>query len=315
MKLKKPKFWDYKKISFLSIIFLPLTIFIIINNLILNNVSKKKYKEIKTVCVGNIYLGGTGKTPLTIKIYNILKNLNFKTSTIKKFYKDQLDEQILLKNKTNLIVSSTRLKALRKSINKQDNFVVFDDGLQDKSIDYDLKFVCFNSKKWVGNGFLIPSGPLREKISSLKKYNAVFLNGEDKNIDEIKNIITETNPNIKIFETFYRATNIKKFDLSKKFLIFSGIGNSNSFKETLIKENLNIAKEIIFPDHYNYKKNEIEKIKLDAKKMNADIITTEKDYVKFSEEDKKNIKYLEISLEIKNEEKLIDLLKNSYEKF
>ena len=116
MKLKKPKFWDYKKISFLSIIFLPLTIFIIINNFILNNVSKKKYKEIKTVCVGNIYLGGTGKTPLTIKIYNILKNLNFKTSTVKKFYKDHLDEQILLKNKTNLIVSSTRLKALRKSI-------------------------------------------------------------------------------------------------------------------------------------------------------------------------------------------------------
>ena len=309
MKLTKPKFWDDKKINFLSIILLPLTIFIIINNFILNFVSKKKSNKIQTICIGNIYIGGTGKTPLTIKIYNILKDLNYKVSTVKKFYKNQLDEQIILRNKTKLIVSDTRLEALKESIQKKDDFIIFDDGLQDMKIDYDLKFVCFNSSKWIGNGFLIPSGPLREKVNSLKKYNAVFLNGNNKNINELKETIIHINPKIEIFEAFYKPINIRTIDLTKKFLIFSGIGNSNSFKETLMNENLDIVKEIIFPDHYNYNKNDIAKIKLDAKKIGADIITTEKDYVKLSKEDKKKIKYLEISLEIKNEKKLIEFIK------
>ena len=126
MKFNKPKFWDDKKISFLSIILFPLTIFIIINNFILNFVSKEKSKKIKTICIGNIYVGGTGKTPLTIKLYNILKGLNYKVSTIKKFYRNQIDEQIILNNKTKLIVSNTRIDALKKAIQNKDDFIIFD---------------------------------------------------------------------------------------------------------------------------------------------------------------------------------------------
>ena len=210
MKLNKPKFWDDKKISFLSIILLPLTIFIAINNLILSIISKEKSKKIKTICVGNIYVGGTGKTPLTIKLYDIFKELNYKVSTAKKFYKKHLDEQIILKNKTNLIISSTRHKALDEAIKKKNELVIFDDGLQDDKIDYDLKFVCFNSTKWIGNGFLIPSGPLREKISSLKKYDVVFLNGNNSNIEDIKKKIYQINPKIEIFETLYKPINLEK---------------------------------------------------------------------------------------------------------
>ena len=315
MKLKKPKFWDDKKISFLSIILFPLTAFITINNFILNFASKKKLEKIKTICVGNIYVGGTGKTPLTIKLYRILRDLNYKVSTVKKFYKNQIDEQIILSNKTKLIVSNTRIDALKKAIQNKDDFIIFDDGLQDNKVDYDLKFVCFNSKKWIGNGFLIPSGPLREKISSLKKYDVVFLNGNSSNIEDIKKEIYQINPNIEIFETLYKPINLEKIDLSKKYIVFSGIGNSNSFKETLIENNINVIKEIIFPDHYRYKKNDIKKIKLDAKKVGANIITTEKDYVKLTEEDKKEIKYLEISLELKCEKRLIEFIKKSYEKY
>ena len=310
MKLNKPKFWDDKKVSILAIILLPLTIFVIINNLILSLIPKEKSKKIKTICVGNIYVGGTGKTPLTIKLYDIFKELNYKVSTAKKFYKKHLDEQIILKNKTNLIISSTRHKALEEAIKKKNELVIFDDGLQDDKIDYDLKFVCFNSKKWIGNGFLIPSGPLREKISSLKKYDVVFLNGDSSNIEDIKKKIYQINQRIEIFETIYKPINLEKIDLSKKYIVFSGIGNSNNFKQTLIENNINVIKEIIFPYHYHYKKDDIKKIKLDAKKVGANIITTEKDYVKLTEEDKKEIEYLEISLELKKEKKLIEFIKN-----
>jgi tetraacyldisaccharide 4'-kinase len=311
MRLNKPKFWDDKKISFLAFILFPFTIFIAINNFFLSIISKKKSKKIKTICVGNIYIGGTGKTPLTIKLYDVFKNLDYKVSTAKKFYKKYTDEQIILENKTNSIISNTRDKALAKAIKNGNDLVIFDDGLQDNKIDYDLKFVCFNSKKWIGNGCLIPSGPLREGINSLKKYDAVFLNGYNQNIDEIKKVIYKINPSIKIFETIYKPINLEKIDLSRKFLIFSGIGNPINFKETLIENNFNIVEEIIFPDHYDYNESDIEKITSHAKKINANIITTEKDYVKITEIDDKEIDYLEISLEIKNKESLIEFIKKN----
>ena len=77
MNFKKPKFWDYKNPSLLSYLLLPLTIFIEINNLFLKLNKNKNKNKIKSVCVGNIYVGGTGKTPTTIKIYKILKKLGF----------------------------------------------------------------------------------------------------------------------------------------------------------------------------------------------------------------------------------------------
>ena len=96
--LKKPKFWDFKKPNFWAYLFLPLTILIEINNILLKLKSKKKFKEIKTICLGNIYIGGTGKTPTTIKLYQLFKD-KFNTTTAKKSYSRQLDEQIILENK------------------------------------------------------------------------------------------------------------------------------------------------------------------------------------------------------------------------
>ena len=87
MKFKKPKFWDYKKPNLISYILLPFTFPLIINNFLLNFKKVKKNKQIiKKICIGNIYIGGTAKTPLTIKICKILNNLNLKTATIKKYH-------------------------------------------------------------------------------------------------------------------------------------------------------------------------------------------------------------------------------------
>ena len=83
--------------------------------------------------------------------------------------------------------------ALNQAINDNVDIVIFDDGLQDGSINYDLKFVCFNNIKWIGNGFLIPAGPLREKIESISKYDAVFLNGNENDNSNIKFIINRYN--------------------------------------------------------------------------------------------------------------------------
>ncbi len=310
MKFKKPKFWDLKKPNFISFILFPLTFFVIFNNFLLSIKSRKKYKKIKTICVGNIYLGGTGKTPTVIKLYNILKKLDLKISAAKKFYKSHLDEIKILKNKTELITERNRKKIIEKSIKENYELLIFDDGLQDHEIDYDLKFVCFDSKNLIGNGSLLPSGPLREKLSSLRKYDAVFLkNAKDENTHEFEELLKEINPNIKIFHTYYEAKNLNKFDLSEKYLIFSGIGNPYSFRKTLSINKFNIIDEIIYPDHFDYDSNTINEIENRAKKKDAKIITTEKDYVKISNFNH-NIEFLEIDLKVNNEEDLSNFLKN-----
>ena len=310
MKLKKPRFWDYKKPNFISYLLLLFTFPLIINNFFLklkkNNTNNSK---IKKICIGNIYLGGTAKTPLTIKIYQILNSLKFKTATIKKFYTNHIDEQKMLTEKTKLYCLKDRNMALDKAIKDNNDVVIFDDGLQDKSINYDLEFVCFNNIKCIGNGLLIPAGPLREKINSIKKYDAIFINGNEVDNSDFKSLIKKYNKDIKIFESTYSPINIEKFDINERYLVFSGIGNPESFKEILMKNKFNIIKEIIFPDHYNYTQNDIDEIKAQAKKLNATIITTEKDYTKINSSNYDDIKFLQIDLKIENEIELINYLK------
>ena len=312
MNFKKPFFWDYKKPNFLSYILLPLTIPIMINNYFFINQKKntKKNKSIKSICVGNIYVGGTAKTPLTIEINNILNTLNYKTVIIKKYYKAQIDEQKLLSKKAKLYCHNKRQGALNRAVKNNIDVAIFDDGLQDRSILYDLNFVCFNNLKWIGNGHLIPSGPLREKLSSISKYDAIFLNGNGETTTKIKKIIKKNNQNIKIFDTSYKPLNLKKFNLKERFIIFSGIGNPDSFKKTLLKNSFNIVGDIRFPDHYEYKKKDISDIRLYAKKLDAKILTTEKDFVKINNKDSKEIKFLEVKMEIKQKKKLIQFIES-----
>ncbi len=308
MKFKKPHFWDLKKPNILSNILNPLTFLIKINNTILNLKKKKLSQELKTICVGNIYIGGTGKTPTTIKLYDFLKKLDIKVSTAKKFYSSHNDESLILEKKTNLISGKSREEIIKKATQKNRDLLIFDDGLQDKYVSYNLEFVCFDTYNWIGNGRLIPAGPLREDLKSLKKYDGVFLKDEDQNTESMIDQIKSINPLIKIFKTKYKVSNLNQFNLSDNFLIFSGIGNPESFKRILKKNNFRILKEIVFPDHYQYKDKDINEIQILAAKMNAKIITTEKDFVKIKDFENQNINFLEIELEILKEKELLKFI-------
>ena len=308
MKLNKPRFWDYKKPNFIAYILLPLTFFVLVRNFFSKKFSKKKNDKIKTICVGNIYIGGTGKTPLSIKINNLLKIQGLKSTIIKKFYNDQSDEQNLIKNYTNLICKKNRSDALNDAVNQNFEFAIFDDGLQEKSISYDLKIVCFTNSQWKGNGFIIPAGPLREKIESLKNFDVVVINGDPKKNQDILNEIKQINNNINIFETFYKPSNLKEFDNNVDYVAFAGIGNSENFYNTMIENKLKVIKKFSFPDHYTYSNNDLTKILNYAKNNNAKVITTEKDYLRLDPNFTKDIKYLRLDLVIPDEKKLINIL-------
>ena len=303
MKLIKPKFWESK--NFISFILYPLsTITFLIN--FTKKFSIKKNFEIKSICIGNIFIGGTGKTSLAIEINDLLRK-KFRTVFIKKSYKNQIDEINLLNNKGKIISSSNREDALFTASKKKYQVAILDDGLQQKNINYDLKIACFNSKYAFGNGYVLPAGPLRENLNIIKDYDLIFLNGEKKN-KKLLSKLKYINKNLQIFEGKYKPLNLKKFDLRKKYLMFCGIGNPHEFEQTLIKYKFNISKKIIFPDHHKFSNIDLKELKSNASRDNLTLVTTEKDFFRLNKTQRKNIKFLKIKLEIKDKEKLKKIL-------
>ena len=305
MYLKKPKFWDYKKPNYLAYLLLPIAFLIQLFNYFLTKKNFKKFK-IKTICVGNFYVGGTGKTSLCITINEILNKKNLNSCLIKKFYNNQIDEQNILKNNGKLFTSSNRIDAIKQAEDENYKFAVLDDGLQDRSINCDINIVCFNNINWIGNGMTIPSGPLRENINNLKKYNHIFLNGNLENLENLKKQIVEINPKINIHLGKYRPINFDEFNQDDKYIIFSGIGNHQTFVSMVKSFGLNILQDIEFPDHYFYKNKDIEKILNLADDLNCQIITTEKDYIRLDKLYLKKIKFIKSKLQIINEESFIN---------
>jgi len=295
MKIIKPVFWSEK--NFLSLLLYPLTVLTFLINLIKKFSVNKKF-SIKTICIGNICVGGTGKTPLSIKIDKILKK-KYKTVFVKKKYSDQSDEQSLLRSNGNLICTNYRDNGLKIAQKLKYDVAIMDDGLQEKSIKYDLTIACFNTSEGIGNGLLLPAGPLRENISAIKNYDAIFLNGEKKN-KKLFLLLKKINNNLKIFEGKYVPLNIKNFNRNKKFIIFSGLGNPEEYERTLKKYKFKIKEKFVFPDHHKFSNSEIKKIKKIAKNNKLEIITTEKDYFRLNNKNKKNIKFLKVNLQIKN---------------
>ena len=307
MNLKKPKFWDYKEPNIFAYLLLPIAL--LIKLLKLFKFKPKIQKgNIKTICVGNIYLGGTGKTSLSIKINEILQKNQIRSCFIKKFYKNQKDEQKLLKSRGKLFLSSRRMKAINQAEYENYQIAILDDGLQDYSIDYDISFVCFNNVNWLGNGLTIPAGPLRESFNNIKKYDHIFLNGNLENLDNLKKKILTINPRIQIHVGKYEPTNLDQFNKKDKYLVFSGIGNHQTFL-TMIKENsLKVVKDIEFPDHHSFTNKEINQILEQAKDLDCKIITTEKDYLRLENNRIDKIKFIKSELRIIDEEKLISTI-------
>ena len=307
MNLKKPKFWNAKNPNIYAYLLLPLSFLIRLFASIKEKKVNKKIK-IKTICVGNIYVGGTGKTSLSIKINEILSKKNFKSCFVKKFYKNQLDEQKILESNGKLFLSKKRIDALKQAENENYEIAILDDGLQDKSINYDISFVCFNNINWIGNGMTIPSGPLREPLSILKKHKNVFINGNLENLEVLKKDIFKINSEINVHIGKYEPRNLEEFEKNEKYIVFSGIGNHQTFISMLKNYGLNILKEFEFPDHYKYTKKDISEILAEANKLKCKIVTTEKDYFRLKNENLSQIKFIKSELKIIDEEKFLQSL-------
>ena len=225
---------------------------------------------------------------------------------IRKQYTHFQDETDLQKSIGPVYQNKQRIKAILEAEESNINVAILDDGFQDFSINKNLSIICFNEKQWIGNGFTIPSGPLRSNLSALKKADCIIVNGKkNKNIES--KIFSE-NEKIKIFYSNYKPQNIGEFK-NKKVIAFAGIGNPENFFDLLIENKLNVLEKIEFPDHHKYSTQELEKLFNKLKDNNSILLTTEKDHFRISEKNKTKIKFLKINVEIENKNQFVEEIK------
>jgi tetraacyldisaccharide 4'-kinase len=238
---------------------------------------------------------------LCLELAEVLIKSNKKIAIIKKFYKAHADEFKLIESKKiKLFKNASRGLAIREAEIDKFDCVILDDGFQDSSIAKDLNIICFNEEQLAGNEMTLPSGPLREPLSSLKNSQIIVINGNFNEIFEkkIKNISSD----ISIYYSQYLPSNLNKFT-SHNLLAFAGIGSPNNFFNLLKKNNLKVIRKVSFPDHYNYSAKELNNLVDFSIKNNLKIVTTEKDFFRIEHYKIPQIQCLKVKLEIKNKDK------------
>ena len=285
----------WKDINFYSILLLPLSLLYFLVFFLKKKLSLFKVKpKSHTIIIGNINVGGTGKTPLIIELIRYLKEKNINVGVISKGYgrksKKNIfvenyhsadvvgDEPLLIKKKTDVkvLVGNSRKKLIHIFEKENPNLQVllFDDGLQDNSFFHDTDIVMFDGEKLFGNRFLIPAGPLRELFHGLKKYDFLVCKKSSKELNNFPYSYCSVKTYLKFAINF--TTNEKKnlsiFD-EKNINLVTGIGNPESFYLSLKKFNFKIEKHF-FPDHHNFEEKDF--------KLNNSypIFVSEKDAVK-----------------------------------
>jgi tetraacyldisaccharide 4'-kinase len=271
--------------------------------------------DVPVIIVGNITLGGTGKTPLIIHLANELKKHGYHPGIISRGYKSSLlgvtevnhksnvdkvgDEPILIKKHTNLpvFVSKDRVsaaKALLKKYKKTD-VILSDDGIQHYRLKRDVEILVVDGTRKFGNGYLLPAGPLREFSSKLKRVDAIVCN-HSKVIDG--SYLMKYKGYFLINLKTNKKINLNNLQL-KNIHAIAGIGNPNRFFDYLKTFNIEFNSST-FQDHYRFSKK-------DFKNMNdKNIIMTEKDAVKCRKFSRKNFWYLPVIAEV--DSKFIDVI-------
>ena len=307
MKILKPKFWDKEERGIIALLLSPIAVFYSVLIYLKETFSNKKKFSIPIICVGNIYIGGTGKTPVSIKIYEILKKLNMKPVIIKKNYRNQIDEVRLIKKYCEIILCDKRDAGIKIAVENKFNIIILDDGFQDFGIKKNINIICFNSNQKIGNGLVIPAGPLRQNLRSLKNCDMILFNGtKDVNFEKK---LREVNNKLDFIYYKYLSTELNPF-VNRKLVAFAGIGNPNNFFKFLKENNLNVVKEISYPDHYSFSEKELDDLNQLKEKYKATLITTEKDYMRIDINYRQKINFVPIKIEFENKNFFENILKN-----
>ena len=316
------------------------------------NIFKAKKVDAKVISVGNITVGGSGKTPMVIYLADLLKKHSIAVGVLSRGYGRKSKGYLLVSDGTKIFtsvdlsgdeifhtamecnvpaaVSERRLEGANKLIKDTGiSVLILDDAYQHRWIKRDINLlICeqrFLQETGLMNQSLLPSGNMREPLSSIKRADAIILNRKFSEKKDIPGKFTTYFDGKEIFNGYYKAIgfgdikNHAKYELEEfhgqQSLIVSGVANPYSFLNILKQVHVNTDNKLIFKDHKNYSLKEIQLIRKKFYSTNShSVITTEKDAVKLTRYSKElddiDIFFLKIELKIDNEESFKDFILN-----
>ncbi|MCQ2913659.1 MAG: tetraacyldisaccharide 4'-kinase [Alphaproteobacteria bacterium] len=295
MPIKMPKFWgcaNSKKGKLLS----PLGMLYAQAGKFRFNHTKPYKSKIPVICVGNVVVGGVGKTPLAVSIAEYYKLNNMKPVFLTRGYggtlkkgvvdlqkhtaKDTGDEPLLLAMTAPVVVCADRKEGAKMAEDMGADIIIMDDGFQNPGLEKDLSFIVFDGRFGIGNGFVFPAGPLRETMESgTYRADAAIVVGEDKS--GICNYFKENYSRMPIIRVHIEQDALTLQALSnKKIFAFAGIGYPDKFFNMLTEYGCNIVAAKAFPDHHPYTDTEMLDLISAASDMDAVLLTTAKDMVR-----------------------------------
>lgn len=242
---------------------------------------------VPVICVGNLTVGGTGKTPTAIAISQRLLAAGRKPVLVSRGYRGRLDgpvhvdpahhtasevgdEPLLLAAAAPTIVAKDRVAGVRTAIELGAEAIILDDGFQDPRLAHDLALVVVDGGAGFGNGRVLPAGPLREPVADgLARADAVILIGDG-------NIATDR----PVHRARLMPTDAALRLQGRRVLAFAGIGRPEKFFATLSEIGAEVAATRAFPDHHPYDEDEAARLIEDAAHLRAEPVTTRKDWVR-----------------------------------
>jgi tetraacyldisaccharide 4'-kinase len=256
------------------------------------------------ISIGNITVGGTGKTPLVIWVCKLLRERHIPCAVLTRGYKASgealSDEPAILAESlgdVGVVVNPDRVAGAADAVKRLGaRVMVMDDGFQHRRLARDLDVVTVDATLPFGYGKMLPAGLLREPIRSLRRANAVVITRSDQvseaELGELEGVLRRANPRLVTARTVHKVSCLKALDEAetpieklkgKRVYAFCGIGNPEGFVRTLEGLGAEVVGRRFFDDHHRYTDPEIREIEQEGAELKSDLIlTTQKDRTKLS---------------------------------
>lgn len=303
MSFKSPNFWRRKNLW--SFLLWPFSLVYWLGFCLRRCFARPGEVAARVICVGNVVLGGAGKTPMALGIGRFLRKKGVKFAYLSRAYGADFkgvrevkigddfrkvgDEPLLLCDQGPVFVAKNRYEGAKFVADKGFEVIILDDGMQNTSLKKDFTVMVIDAKLQFGNNMLFPAGPLRQSVKSgLKEADLVAVIGEGE-------------VGLPEFERFLvKPLNIEEFR-GQKLLAFCGLAYPEKFFGFLQENGLEVAQKVGFADHYAYKRRDLKELWRKAEENGLKLITTKKDWVKFDRDFREKIGFLDIEIEFSGE--------------
>ena len=320
--VKTPEFWNHR--GALSILLWPLSMLWAIATAIRNAYARKAKAELPIICIGNLTAGGTGKTPVTAFLYDRLCDFGHHPAILIRGYgaavksplwvnpaqhtvADCGDEALMLADNRNVLVAPDRLAGAKViALCRQHDVILMDDGMQNPYIAKTLSVGVFDGNTGIGNGFMIPAGPMRVSlVTGFKQMDITIINGDDET--NLAARLPKTMPQY-LAHLLPDQTTINSLG-DTPVLAFAGIGQPKRFFATLRKAGCNLVHYLAFADHHLYRQADLLRLQEDAIRLGAQLITTQKDWVRLPAEWRHKVFVLPVALSLHNDADFLQHIK------